>query len=202
MSAETNRRSKTLFYLFAYSIVWLFFHVLFRVRVQGVENIPESGGVIIASNHVSNLDPLFVGVFVPRYIQFMAKAELFQARMLRNLFLALGGFPVKRGKVDLHAIRKAVDVVTSSGCLVMFPEGHRSKTGVLGKLMPGIVAISKKSGGVVVPTAVVGPYRAFRRLEIRFGQPIVFDTNLANDELVSILRERMQDLLAINGDRS
>lgn len=201
MSVDSVERPKTLIYRVAVVVVRIYFFLFYRVRVFGVEHIPKVGGVIIASNHVSNLDPPLVGIFVPRYVRLMAKEELFQIGILRKLFFAIGGFPVRRRKIDIHAIRTAVEVVSSGGCLVMFPEGHRSKDGQLKELMPGIAAIARKGGAAIVPTAVIGPYRLFRRLDVRYGKPLIL-SGLSNDEIMAMLKISIEGLLRETGRES
>ncbi|TDY50755.1 1-acyl-sn-glycerol-3-phosphate acyltransferase [Alicyclobacillus sacchari] len=195
MSDNATDLPRTFLYRLARTVVTTFFRLCYRIRVEGLEHVPPSGGVIIASNHLSNLDPPLLGVTIPRYIRFMGKAELFQISVLRALFSALGGFPIQRGRIDKQGIRTAISIVQEGGCLVMFPEGHRSKTGELGPLMPGIASIAKKSNATVVPTGIVGPYRLFGRVTIRFGEPFVA-SELPSNVLVSHLSSELERLLA------
>lgn len=193
-----NDKPTTFLYRLADAIVRTFFRLSFRIRIEGVEHIPRDGGVIIASNHISNLDPPLIGICVPRYIRFMGKAELFSAPLLGKIFTQLGAFPIARGKIDKSAIRTAIQVVETGGCLVMFPEGHRSKNGELGRFLPGVSSIAKKSGGKIVPTAIHGPYRRFGRVFIRFGSPI--EVNGSPGQISDELRERILQLLSGRGD--
>ncbi|GLG00833.1 1-acyl-sn-glycerol-3-phosphate acyltransferase [Alicyclobacillus hesperidum subsp. aegles] len=196
MSGNATDLPRTFLYRLARTVVTAFFRLCYRIRVEGLEHVPRSGGIIIASNHLSNLDPPLLGVMVPRYIRFMGKAELFQIAMLRALFSALGGFPIQRGRIDKQGIRKAISIVEEGGCLVMFPEGHRSKTGQLGPLMPGVASIARKSNATVVPTGIVGPYRLFGRVTIRFGEPFVAG-EFSSDDLLSHLSSELERLLAV-----
>ncbi|WP_083511759.1 lysophospholipid acyltransferase family protein [Alicyclobacillus acidiphilus] len=187
----SHDRPNTWIYRLAHTVVSSYFRLFYRIRVEGLENVPRRGGVILASNHLSNFDPPLIGIVVPRYIRFMGKAELFSLRPIAKLFSSLGGFPIHRGKIDRQAIRTAIDIVQTGGCLVMFPEGHRSRTGELGELMPGILSIAKKSGGLVVPTAIVGRYRMFGSLTVKFGSPIApeeFSSEDGLDRLAASLR--------------
>lgn len=189
-----HEKPKTFIYWLANIVVRSFFRLCYRIRVEGVENIPARGGIIIASNHLSNLDPPLLGIVIPRYIRFMGKAELFSVKPLGRLFTTLGGFPIHRGKVDRQAIRMAIEIVDTGGCLVMFPEGHRSKDGQLGDLMPGVASIAKKSRATVIPTAIVGKYRFWGKLTIRFGAPI-FTGDLSSDESLRQIAQALHKLI-------
>lgn len=190
MSVDPSDLPRTPFYRFARTVVTAFFRALFRVRVEGLERLPRQGGVIIASNHLSNFDPPLLGILVPRYIRFMGKAELFRVPVLRRIFLALGGFPIERGRVDRRAIRTAIEVLRSGTCLVMFPEGHRSRTGKLGPLQPGIASIAKKADAIIQPVGIRGRYRLFGRIEVKFGEPIA-PSRMSDDEVMQNLREQL-----------
>ncbi|WAH35090.1 lysophospholipid acyltransferase family protein [Alicyclobacillus dauci] len=201
MSDNQTITHQTPFYRFARFVVTSYFRLSYNLRVEGLENIPVDGGIIIASNHLSNLDPPLIGICVTRYIRFMGKAELFSVPVLGKIFSVLGAFPIHRGKIDKNAIRTAINVVQSDGCLVMFPEGHRSKTGELGSFLPGVASIAKKANGVVVPAAIVGPYRRFRPLMVRFGEPMEARSESGRDFLDE-LRDRIESLLRQDGNQS
>ncbi|MBF8376392.1 1-acyl-sn-glycerol-3-phosphate acyltransferase [Alicyclobacillus mali] len=198
MSVESSDLPRTFFYRFARAVVTAFFRACFRVRVEGLQRLPRQGGVVLASNHLSNFDPPLLGILVPRYIRFMGKAELFRMPMLRRLFLTLGGFPIERGRVDRRAIRTAIDVLQRGTCLVMFPEGHRSRTGKLGPLQPGIASIARKAGAIIQPVGIRGQYRLFGRIEVKFGEPI--DVRALSDE--EVMRNLREQLLRLTGSGS
>lgn len=107
----SHDRPNTWIYRLAHTVVSSYFRLFYRIRVEGLENVPRRGGVILASNHLSNFDPPLIGIVVPRYIRFMGKAELFSLRPIAKLFSSLGGFPIHRGKIDRQAIRTAIDIV-------------------------------------------------------------------------------------------
>lgn len=157
----------------------LIFTILFRWRVTGHENIPLTGGVIIAPNHVSNIDPPLVGSAMQRRITIMAKEELFSSAFFGAIIKQLGAFPVKRGTGDRAAIKTALGLLNDGKALILFPEGTRSKTGELNKAQPGVAMMAIKSQVPVVPVAVSGTYNIFRsnnwlppRFSVRFGKPI------------------------------
>ena len=161
------------FYHFAKSVVYGVLKPLYRLDVRGTEHFPKAGGVLVCANHIADLDPPVVGITAPRPINFMAKAELFEAPILKNLLPNLHVFPVKRGLSDRNAIRTALSLLKDGQVVGMFPEGTRSKDGTLGKGMSGAGFFALKGGdAVVVPCAIIGPYRPFRKLKVRYGEPL------------------------------
>lgn len=193
-----------------YNIVRLIFSLLFTVffrwEIQGKENIPASGAVIIASNHLSNWDPPLVGSAIDRKLRFMAKEELFKIGFFAWLITKLGAFPVKRGGADRNAIRNALAILAGGEVLGVFPEGTRSKTGELGQAEPGVAMLALKSGAVVVPTAISGTNKVFSggslfpKFSIRFGKPIIIEQGKAdkeaNERLSRTMMEEIKKLLA------
>lgn len=160
------------------AIFRLIFSVLFRWRVIGRENIPLTGGVIIAPNHTSNIDPPLVGSAMRRRVTVMAKKELFVSALFAFIIKRLGAFPINRGSGDRAAIKLALSLLQEGHALLLFPEGTRSKTGKLGKPQPGVAMMAMKSQVPVVPVAVSGTYKFFRngiwfpRFTVRFGKPV------------------------------
>lgn len=173
------------------SLVWL----LFRWRVVGAEHIPVTGPLVLSCNHINNLDPISLGASTPRFVHFMAKQELFRWRPVGKLLSFYGAFAVKRGAGDRSAIRYALAVPEAGQCLVIFPEGHRSRTGALGKGQSGIAMIAKRAQCPIVPCVVIGPYRFRGRLTVRFGAPLLAQPDQSNDEILATLFARMQALL-------
>jgi 1-acyl-sn-glycerol-3-phosphate acyltransferase len=124
--------------------------------IQGLENMPDEGPVILAINHISLWDPLVAASSLPRKVSFMAKEELFSIPVLGKIFSKLGAFPVKRGRGDMNAIRQSLTILKEGGVLGLFPEGTRSKNGKIQKGLPGMVLLMEKSKASVVPIKMFG----------------------------------------------
>ena len=146
--------------------------LFFRVKAEGLENIPSTGGAIVVANHLSNLDPGLVGVTISRKIRFMAKQELFWP-VVGFLLKLHGDFPVRRLERDTAAVRKAQQVLEDGYLLGMFPEGTRSRSGQMEKAHLGSAFIALRSGAPVIPAGITGTEKASSPLTIVFKRPQV-----------------------------
>jgi glycerol-3-phosphate dehydrogenase (NAD(P)+) len=131
----------------------------FRVRRLGREHIP-GGGVILAANHRSFLDPFAIGVCIPRPIYFVAKQELFKNPILGWFLNCMGAFPIRRGESDEESMETALRLLDRGEAVVIFPEGTRIRAGSLGKPKRGVGRLALQSGAPVVPIAITGSERA------------------------------------------
>jgi 1-acyl-sn-glycerol-3-phosphate acyltransferase len=161
---------------------------LWRVRVEGLENVPRSGGVLLASNHLSFIDSLLIPVVVPRRVAFLAKAEYFEGRGLRGAltrlwFRALGAVPVRRGSHGeaMASLQVALEVLRDGDGFGIYPEGTRSRDGRLYRGRTGVAWLALASGAPVVPVGLVGTDKVqpvgSRRphlapVTVRFGTPL------------------------------
>jgi 1-acyl-sn-glycerol-3-phosphate acyltransferase len=169
--------------------------VAFRARGIGDERVPREGPLILAPNHFSFMDHFFVGMFLRRQVQFMAKSQLFK-RPMQWVYTHGGVFPVRRGHDDQDAFITAEAILSRGGCVVMYPEGGRSRTGELAERpRPGIGRLALQSGATVVPVAIYGSERVrnwkrlrFPRVTVHYGEPMVFTDGSAAD------RERQQEV--------
>ncbi len=160
------------FYTFARGVVKVVLTPLYRIETIGLENFPKDGGVLLCANHIDNLDPPVVGLTAPRPVSFMAKAELFSAPILKTLLPHIRAFPVKRGLSDREALRSGLKLLKEGNVLGLFPEGTRSKTGELGKGLSGAGFFALRSNAHVVPCAIIGPYKPFRKLKVVYGKSV------------------------------
>lgn len=170
-----------MFYKLLMCLTQILFGILFRPAVFGKENVPMDGPVIMAANHLSNWDPPFAGTYMPRPVAYMAKEELFKPAICGWIISQLYAFPVKRGAADRAAIKTAIGILKQGLCLGVFPEGHRSKDGKLGKAEAGVSLLAAMSKAPVVPTAIIGTNKIFAnggmlpKLQIIFGEPMFFE---------------------------
>ncbi|MFX3633506.1 MAG: lysophospholipid acyltransferase family protein [Candidatus Pristimantibacillus sp.] len=171
-------------YRFCRFLLRVIYNALFRLEAKGLENIPAEGPVVLCSNHISLLDPPTVGIKVKRKVHYMAKQELFNVPLFGSLIRALGAFPVKRGGVSKDAIRSAINLLKEGKVMGIFPEGTRNNSEGAGKKGAAMIAI--RSGAAVVPVAIVGNYKPFRKMTIIYGKPIDL-SELINDSSPDML---------------
>jgi 1-acyl-sn-glycerol-3-phosphate acyltransferase len=161
---------------------WLYAKVAFRARWVGADNVPAAGPLILAPNHFSFMDHFFVGVGLKRVVQFMGKSQLF-TRPMQWVFTHGGVFPVRRGYRDEDAFITANTILARGGCVVMYAEGGRSRTGKLSEnVRPGIGRLALESGAQVVPVAIYGSSHVrnwkrlrFPKVTIEYGEPMNFE---------------------------
>jgi 1-acyl-sn-glycerol-3-phosphate acyltransferase len=161
-------------------------HVLFRPTVDGRDNVPATGPVILAANHLSILDSMVIPLLAPRPVAFLAKSEYFRrGRLTRPLFTALAAVPVDRGghRAAQESLESALAVLESGGAFGIHPEGSRSRDGRLYRGRTGVGWLALASRAPVVPVAVLGTERAMSvgarlprpaRITVRFGTPMRF----------------------------
>ncbi len=130
--------------------------VLTRLRDYGVERVPLEGGIVIAANHFSWIDPPALGAVSPRPVYYMAKVEAHRVPGLGQLMRSFGAFPVRRGESDRDAVRTMREIVSSGGALGMFVEGTRQRSGVPGKAQPGAAMVALNESVPIVPAAIHG----------------------------------------------
>ena len=176
--------------------------VIARWTVTGREQVPAEGAFMVVSNHLSNADPPILAAGIARRrIRFMAKVELFKFP-LGAIIRLYGAFPVRRFDADVAALLNADRILKHGGVLGMFPEGHRSRTGYVGKPHPGTALIALRSGTTVLPCAIIGteqfksPLNLLKkpRITIHIGEPIVLEkVRRPTEQQVSELTERIFD---------
>lgn len=160
------------------------FKILFRFKVYGRENLPEKGPFIIASNHLSFLDPVALGAACPKKISFLAREELFKLGLFSKLISAVGAFSVRKEAGDAEAIKEAIRKLKEGNVLALFPEGTRSRNGSLREAQGGVGLLAMKADVPIIPTLIEGSNKAlppdakfihFKKVGVRFGKPIILD---------------------------
>lgn len=160
-----------MFYYLVKALCWLLLKIFWRMEIIGVENLPESGGMIIASNHVSYLDPAVLVASFNRKIYFIAKKEVFKNTFVSFLLKNMNAFSVDRKNVDMFAFKKAMNILREEKVLGIFPEGTRSSNGELQELKMGALKIAMKTGVPILPVGINGTHKIYPR-GIKF--PILF----------------------------
>jgi len=200
-----------------YAITKLVLTALSRIylgyRAEGSENVPRTGGVIIASNHLSHLDPTLVGIGLPRHIFHIAKQELARVFPLRAVFYLFGTILIDRTR-GKKALETAREYLEKGRAIVIFPEGTRSTTGRLMRGKVGAAILALKTGAPVVPTAIIGSDKCMPKhsrfikpgkVLVKYGKPIYFEKieseELPRDKVVEatkLIMEKIEELLPEN----
>lgn len=162
-----------MFYWFARALC-LVVLLLRRWKVYGRENVPEHGGLLVVSNHVSYWDPVAVGCALKRRIRFMAKVELFSIPLLGSIISACGAFPVHRGGTDRKAVQKALQFLRQGQVVGIFPEGTRSHTKELLDPHLGAAMLALHGEVPVLPVAAIGTRGMLGKVKVVIGKPLEF----------------------------
>ena len=169
-----------------------FLRIKFRPRYLDRSKIPVDGPLIIAANHLSHIDPAFIMTATKRPVSYMSKKEHFEGAIRRLVFKQVGVIPVDRGSGGLEGMENAVEVLNNGGAIGIFPEGTRSRDGIMGDGKTGVARLAAATGAAVVPVAIrqtddVWPVtkkipRPWRKFYYKFGDPIYFGDSEANHE--------------------
>ncbi len=153
-----------------------------RIRVRGLENLPQEGPVVVAANHASLLDPPAMGVMLPRPLHYLAKQELFSIPLFGRAIAALGSLPVARGGADRNAIREMTRVLEREECILIFPEGTRTHDGQLQEAKGGVGWIALQIPDAwILPVYIEGTYGSWSRhrklprpgrVTVHIGKPV------------------------------
>ena len=162
------------FYNFMLKLFSIFSRTFFKFKVIGTENIPSEGNLIIAANHKSNLDPIFVASAVnkKRKMTAIAKEELFKNKILAKILNKVEIIPINRQNPGLGTIKRILKYIKNDYALVMFPEGTRSKTDDFNDAKAGLSLFATKAKAEIVPCTIYSSYKLFKPAKIYFGEPI------------------------------
>lgn len=177
----------------------------FRMEITGTENWPKHGPAILASNHLSNMDPPLLCLSYPGQICWMAKAELLRVPVLGWFLIKLGAFQVRRGENDREAIRRARELLAQGYVVGMFPEGTRQREGKFGEPQPGVGLLALTPGVKVIPIRIRGTGDIFsgcrlRRAKVRVtvGPPV--DMGIEGMSKGKAYREASRRIMAAIGE--
>jgi 1-acyl-sn-glycerol-3-phosphate acyltransferase len=154
-------------------------NLLARVAVYGSDRVPLTGGLVVAANHFSWIDPPALGAACPRTLYFMAKVEAHRVPGLGELMRAFGTFAVRRGESDRDAVRRMREIVREGNALGMFAEGTRQRSGVPGPVQPGAAMVAVNEEVPLIPAAIHGSQAwrlgNFAPVSIAWGEPMTFE---------------------------
>ncbi len=207
---ENHWRGKSypLVYEFVRTLASLIFPLLFKLRVEGLENIPATGAAMLASNHVAWIDIPLVAYPIKRTTHYMAKAELFHVPIIGWFIGMTGNFPVRRGESDRESLRIANKLLTEGEMVAIFPEGHRTG-GALIRGLPGVALIALRANTPVVPVAIINSAAVLRKghiiirrptVTVRYGAPFILSKSGARhtkDDLERGIDEIMTHIAAL-----
>ncbi|MBI1249193.1 1-acyl-sn-glycerol-3-phosphate acyltransferase [bacterium] len=193
--------TQQLFYKFLRITCRLIAITLYHVRVSGRENWPTEGGALVCANHQSFLDPILVGLCCERQLSFLARSSLFRFP-LKPLIEMLNAIPVNLSGSGLDGLKETLKRLRSDDFVLIFPEGTRTKTGDIGNLKPGLLAVARKGRTPIVPVVFDGAFQAWPRwqllptvgvVHVRIGKPISAEAiaEMSDDELLKQLQSRM-----------
>ena len=180
--------------------------ILFRLRCRGRHHIPRQGSVLVCANHQSVMDPVLVGLAIPRRLNFLARRTLFEKQPLAWLITYLDAIPIDRDGMGLEGIKETLRRLKRGEMVLIFPEGTRTSDGELQSLKPGFQAVARRSQAALLPVAIDGAYQAWprgarwpilTRISLQFGEPLVAEqiAAMTQDELMEELTRRMEDCL-------
>lgn len=163
--------SFVLYHLTKWSVVSPLFHTYFRGKIYGAEKVPQSGALIVVSNHASDFDPPLLSNSLRRPVAFMAKEELFKVPVLRQIIKLYGAYPVKRGKSDRSSIRAAISALNNGWIAGIFLEGTRTADAKINNPKLGAALISAKTQVPLIPVSLWGTEKIIKKDSI-FPRPV------------------------------
>lgn len=165
------------FYNFVTGVLNLYSRIFFKFKVEGIENIPNEGSIIIAANHKSNLDAVFLGACMHkrRTITPIAKKELFDFKPLAIILNKLNVISVDRENPTASTIKTILKVLRKDGCIGIFPEGTRNKEAGFLEAKAGLGMFAIKGKSLVVPISIISNYKLFNKVTLYIGTPISFE---------------------------
>jgi 1-acyl-sn-glycerol-3-phosphate acyltransferase len=193
------------FFYFTKAVYKTFFFLCIRLKVNGRENIPHTGPLMVVPNHITFAEPFLIGILLGRNMRFATIKGFFRYKPAKIIMQSLGGFPVCQGVTDRKIIHMMEQHIKDGFALVIFPEGRRS---LQAKLLPGLngpALIAQRTGALILPVGISGTEKMrgfwyFRRpqITVNFGHPFQLPVNngkLTREEATQIIMKRIRDLL-------
>lgn len=176
-------------------------HIIYRVKIEGLENIPKEGAAILCANHLHALDSVVVGSHIKRMVYAMGKEELFRTKFKKDFLLAMGCFPVKRGAKSEEGINQSVEILQKGDLLMIFPEGTRNGLSKGVKPKKGAARIALKAQVPIIPIGINGKFKFMSKIKVKIGKPIDLSKyyNVENESqiLSEIIDNVMKEILEL-----
>ncbi|MDR1290737.1 MAG: 1-acyl-sn-glycerol-3-phosphate acyltransferase, partial [Planctomycetaceae bacterium] len=197
---------KRLFYYFVRIPVSIFFRVFYRARFFGYNNMPTTGGLLVAANHQSYYDPVLVAAGLRRRLNFLAKKQLFVFRPLAWLIDSLDAIPLDIDGIGYEGIKISLKRLRNNEAILIFPEGARTWDGEIDEFKKGSLSLAKQTKSAILPTAIDGCYQSWPRtnklpyplgkIRVIYGQPLHYDDfkNLSEQELRELVKLKIKEL--------
>lgn len=205
MKRNYDKRSAKEYNLFRGIFQWItctlvygtYYKLAFNLKIEGRENVPKKGFLIVASNHTSAIDPFLIIHATQRHIAYMAKIELFEKKIARFFLDILGAFSVDRSKLSVSTVKTVLGLKQTDWCLGIFPQGTREKDGNMDNLNKGFASFAKTLKCDILPVAITGFSKDQRKLfkgkmKIKIGKPIPYNDNI--EEMVALWSEKITEL--------
>lgn len=180
-------------YKFLLAIVSVLIKIIYRVKVNGIENLKDDKPFIMSANHVHIFDPVILAILTKKQIFFLAKKELFSKKFLAKFFTKLGVIPIDRENTDFKAIKSCFRVIKSGNILGIFPEGTRVKTIDIKNMKKGVALIALKNKVNILPIHIQGTYKIFSKITVDIYPMIEINNfeNMEDSEAIDKLTEEL-----------
>ena len=205
MRTDFQKRSPKEYTKFKAIIQWitcnlvygLYYRIVYNLKIEGRENVPKKGFFIVASNHVSAIDPFLVIYGIQRNTAYMAKVELFKNKIASFFLDILGAFAVDRAKLSVSTIKTALGLKQTNWCLGIFPQGTREREGNMDNINKGFASFAKTLKCDILPVAITGATKNERKafksnMKIKIGEPIPYNND--TQEMIKIWSEKIIEL--------
>ena len=200
-----KEKIQTTWFRFARTLCRWSCRAFFRIRFEGLENIPAEGGFLLLCNHQSFLDPVLGGIVVKRPLWFVARDTLFKNPVFGRLLSSVQALPIKRGQADIRAMKAVIDKLKAGMGFLLFPEGTRSKDGRIVQIKPGFSLLCRRGNAAVVPVVIDGAFECWPRhkkrpspgkISVTYGEAITAERikELGDRKFADLLTQRLRQM--------
>ena len=180
--------------------LYIWFKIVYQMKIEGLENIPKDGALIFCGNHRSYIDPPLMVVTAKRDLKFLAKEELYKNKFLAFLGWAFDAIPVKRDEKDITAIKQSLKDLKNGECIALFPEGTRNGLEKGEKIKDGVAFFAVRTGAKVIPCGITGGTKEQHKLTIKYGKPLDYSKYKGTkdkEKLDEITQEVMNNIIEL-----